>query len=120
MKRTFGYICSPSSGTVSLANGTTSPMVKSLGISFSSKLIFGGAGGLNDRRPFFYLRAQIDREFLWRARHRLHSELQKMRLGRGLGKNAGQRPVEDGKYRQRQVCRRDHALPGVRLVAGKS
>src|SRR5262245_66558654 len=110
MKRTFGYICSPSSGTVSLANGTTSPMVKSLGISFSSKLIFGGAGGLNDRRPFSYLRAQIGREFLRRARHRLHSELQKMRLGRWLRKNPGQRPVERGQHRRREVRRRDHAV----------
>src|SRR5260221_659816 len=36
-KRTPGYICSPSSGTVSLANGTTSPMVQPLRMSFSSR-----------------------------------------------------------------------------------
>src|ERR1700687_5747151 len=35
MKRTPGSICNPSSGTVSVANGTTKPMVKSLCISFS-------------------------------------------------------------------------------------
>src|SRR5262249_4249445 len=36
-KRTCGYIASPSSGTVSVANGTTSPMVKSLPMALSKQ-----------------------------------------------------------------------------------
>src|SRR5262245_53993138 len=112
MKRTSGYICSPSSGTLSVANGTTRPMVTSLRMRFSSSpdpavSILDCAGGLDDRRPFRDLGTQIAGKFLWRARHRLHSKLEEMLLGRGVVEDRGQGLVQRSDDGRRHV-RRGH------------
>src|SRR5437016_12877884 len=121
MKRTSGYICIPSSGTLSVANGTTNPMVMSSRMSvppFACASLRRRAGRLDDRRPASNLAANVVAELGRRARQRLHAEIEKMLPRLGRAHEIDERRVQLAHDRPRRVRRRENALPSIGLIAG--
>src|ERR1041384_1449958 len=123
MNFTPGYIIGPSSGTLSVANGTTSPMVccfvmdGSL-VSRQYNLFDADADASDDPGPARSLFDDMLMRLLRRAGSGLHAErgeeILRLRRHHDFSKSAVE-PVHD---RLRHLRRAGHQLPGVGLIAG--
>src|SRR5262245_13886025 len=124
MNVTSGYIIGPSSGTRSVANGTTSPILRCLrmlNLPFVSPLpnlvlIDADAYGSDDPGPPLGLDADVILRLLRRAGGWLHAEPDEILLRFRRPHEIGKRLVEPQHDRFWHAGRTDHHLPGVGLV----
>src|SRR5262244_879318 len=96
-----GYICRPSGGTLSSANGTTSPMVTSLLMLFPSLFDPDRPGGLHHFAPAYDLAFDVVAELVRRADRRLPAEPREVRPGLGRCHDFFEGGVEPGHDRCR-------------------
>src|SRR5262245_2196667 len=107
-----GYIWWPSGGTLSSANGTTSPIVTSLRIPCPrSSLDAGRAGRLQHLAPAHDLTLDVVTELAWRADHRLPAESREVRLGVDRCHDVLEGAIELGHDRRWRVGRRHGGDP---------